>query len=533
MSKRRLALPFFILLAAAAAGTLVLAIPSAEYRPNKPNIVIISIDSLRADHMGIYGYARDTTPRIDAYAQGAAVFDNYFSTSPITPISAASVQTGQYPLRNGIINFETNFAPGVATLAETLQQEGWRTAAFGSSPELLGTLRASFSQGFDTFSVYKKLPEVTESGVPDFLRSAASSVGIDLAQAPQKAPMLRRNAIPVAEATTWIREGGEKPFYLWFSIGSVHWPYGSGIPNRFSSADYSGFLDAERFQSNPLNKDIPLFQGLYGRIYGGALYNSSQTIVSTELARDIAHLIDSYDDGVSYTDRQLGPLLALLSSPAYRTNTIVIIESEHGEDLGEHGYIAHYDVLGTQTHVPLIIRGPGVLPGRVAGLASGVDVAPTLYDLLDLSHKALDGVSQIETITEGTPARDAVFLTRTPLWERIIAYSEPWLQPFVSLDNKEHFYDTAIRTDEWLLVHRRSREILHTYSWYGRLSGKPIALPEYELYSVANDPFELQDVYAEHAGDVAPLRARLSLWEREMAAVAPGPQAEEEGQPYF
>ncbi len=509
-----------------------------RYAPPPPekkmNVVIISIDSLRADHMGLYGYGRDTTPFLDAYARTGAVFENYFSTSAITPISEGSVQTGMYPVRSGLINFSTTFSSETRTIAETLRENGWRTAAFGSSPEFSGgPLKAGFSRGFDAYSLYKDFDSdpSTNTSLEVLGMTVPSIEALDSSASPSH---LRRNEVPVEEAAAWIRDGDpEKPFYLWLSAGSVHWPYGSRIPDRFSSSAYDGFLDAERYAANPANSSVAVFQGLYGRIYDGALYDDTHTVITNDLARDVAHLVDTYDDGVYYTDQKLAPLLALLSSPQYRGNTIVILESEHGEDLGDHGYVAHYDVLGTQTHVPLIIWAPNMRAGRVPSLASGVDIAPTLYDLLGLSHETLDGVSLAGAMAEGAPSRDVVFLTRTPLWERILAEGEPWLHAFKERDTQEHFYDTAVRDEKWLLIHRRSRDILNRYSWYGHLTGKAVVLSEYELYDIPNDPLELHDVYAENASKVRTLRDRLLAWEVALETTAPAPQAQKEVQPYF
>lgn len=544
MAKERIrrAISFFFLLAALLATALLIALPRPPEAAKRLNVVIISIDSLRADHMGLYGYARDTTPNLDRFAAGAAVFDRYFSTSALTPVSEASVQTGAYPLRTGVINFASSFSPGVTTIAEILHANGWRTAAFGSSPEFnAATLRPGFSKGFDAYSMYA--PAAPEAAVLDssFVRSGLSNAwrtalfgsAVRIGSQP---PSARRTAVPVTSAADWIGDvPSDAPFFLWLAVGSVHWPYGQYAPARFSDPSYDGFLDAARYAKDPASHGVSVFTGLYGTVYGGKRYGPDGEVLSTDLTRDFAHLADSYDDGVYDTDRQLAPLLRLLSSPEFRTNTVVIIESEHGEDLGDHGYIAHYDVLGTQTHVPLIIRAPGVPAARIGSLASGVDVAPTLYSLLGLAAPEGDGVSQYQAMrgADREPPRTRVFLTRTPLWERLLADQIPWLAPFADLDNREHLYDTAVRTDEWLLIHRRTRDALRTYSWYGHLSGAPVSIPEYELYRASSDPLELHDVYAANASAVAPLRAELAAWEREMRAAAPGPQIEKEVQPYF
>lgn len=544
MAKERMltALSYFLLLIALVVTALLITAPRPNEAGKKLNVVIISIDSLRADHMGLYGYVRDTTPAIDAYARSAVVFDQYFSTSVLTPVSEASVQTGAYPLRTGVINFASEWSPGVTTIADELHRRGWRTAAFGSSPEFNAkTLRPGFSKGFDVFSLYQPVSGPDSTLENPFTQSGLSNVWrasvLDTVDSASDKPLVaRRAAVPVADAATWIAEGEPNaPFFLWLTVGSVHWPYGRYAPAHFSDPRYDGFLDAEQYAQDPASQGVSIFSGLYGRLYNGARYDQNQNIVSKDIWADFAHLTDSYDDGVYDTDAQLRPLLRLLSSPAYRANTIVVIQSEHGEDLGDHGYVAHYDILRSQTHVPLIIRAPGISAGRISSLASGVDVVPTVYDLLGIPHAVTDGISQYAVMTDkNAPApRDKVFLTRTPLWERVLSEEIPWLAPFTELDNVHHYYDTAVRTNEWLLIHRRSRDILRTYSWYGHLTGKPVVLPEYELYRVPSDSLELHNVYEEQKSAIQELQADLSAWEKEMAGVAPRAQTESEVQPYF
>lgn len=502
-----------VLIALFAASALA---PAAPPPGGKMNVVLISIDSLRADHMGLYGYERDTTPNVDDFAKSAAVFENYFSTSHLTPISAGSVHTGAHPLRSGMVNFTSRFRDDLPTIAETLRADGYRTATFGSSPEFgFPILKDEFSRGFDAYDP-SVLPPSIESST-NFIKTAADG----------------RGTIPVNEATEWMRAAAqdEKPFFLWMPLGSVHWPY--GLQERATYAD-RGFDG--RFNIWTHSARYPqqhLFGTLYGRVYDGKFYGMEGAVLDDDLRDEFAHLVDTYDDGVRETDRQLRPLLSLLSSSAFRDNTIVIIESEHGEDLGEHGYVAHYDLHGTETHVPLIIRAPGIEAQRVADLASGVDVAPTLYALLGKTLGSPDGVSFAERLTGDEAPRDAVFMTRTPLWERVLATIDDWYLGFVKEDDARHAYDTAIRTDEWLLIHRLARSALREYSWYGRLTGTPVELPEYELYKVSEDPFETTNLYASEPEVAHGLRTRLLEWEQSMTAVAPPEEPTTVIQPYF
>ncbi len=457
------------------------------------NVVLISIDSLRTDHMSLYGYERPTTPTIDAYAKGAAVFDNYFSTSMITPISEMSVQTGTYPFTSGLINFESILSPKVETLAEVLHAHGWKTASFGSSVEFdLPVSKIDFSRGFDAYVGNVNLKE-------------------------KPLPWFGRNDSHIDEALAWARNAsyGTQPFFLWLRIGSAHWPYGYDEPAHVTDPAYDGPMKAD--MSSPTEQEmISMFSQRYGTIWNGREYGVNAGRSSAGVQEDISYITDRYDDGIIKTDRELAPLLAFLSQTYIADRTIVIIESEHGEGLGERGYVAHYDISDDETHVPLIIKAPLLRPQNVQDLISGVDVFPTLMAALHLPQKKVDGINFLPRLSgaSSTTPRGEIFLTRTPLWERILSTEVPWLLPLVPKDNAANYHDTALRTDEWKLVHRTARQAEEQYSWYGHMSGVPVVRPEYELYHMPTDPHETMNVYAEYPQIAEALKEKLLSWER-------------------
>ncbi|MDE2079074.1 MAG: sulfatase [Patescibacteria group bacterium] len=474
----------------------------------EPNVIVISVDSLGASHMGLYGYARDTTPQIDAWAKGGLVFQNYFATSYLTPISEASVQTGQYPFTNGMVSFTTNVRGTTEMLAEVLKQHGYATAAFGSSPEFSndGDLGESFSRGFDTFQ--------------PFPTSASASFVAE-----------RSSDAPITDALQWLRK--EKttahPFYLWLPLGGVHEPYNDGAPAVFEDPSYKGYLKRIADDS---------FFNAYGFIYASTTYavgdptHAPLAALGSFTAADKAYLIARYDDGIHATDAMLGQLFAYLQSSGLDRNTIVVLESEHGETMGERQYFWHYDIYDETTHVPLIIHAPGAGARRVQSLISGVDVMPTLLGLLHIqAPSSLDGINYtpyLQSLTT-TPPRTNVFITRTPLWE-VTGGIVPALE---KPDATAHYHDTAIRSSAWLLIHRLSRQVLAQYGWWGMVVGVPQQLPEYQLYNLTTDPGETTDVYQQFQNDpaVQALTAKLDAYDASVAAHTPGPSGP--AQPYF
>lgn len=506
-----------------------ITLSNTQSSPGKMNVVLISIDSLRADHMSLYGYSRNTTPNIDAWAKKGVVFENYFSTSYLTPISEMSVHTGRYPFTNGMVNFMSPLRGDTRTLAEILNEKGWETATFGSSPEIqwFPSVRAGFYRGFNIFPM-------AISGIDTVHRDRFTA----------------RGGNPVKDAVDWLRKGkkSDTPFFLWLPIGSVHWPYGQDFPMRFTDHAYNGFLknatsgwqtysfifNGKTYQASTI---VEIVKGLQSYNY---ITDIPPIVSGIVLDEDIRYLNARYDDGIAYTDLQLKFFLDYLVSSGLAANTIVVIESEHGEGLGEHGYIAHYDILDTQVHTPLIIHIPGVPARRVQDMVSGVDILPTVLSALAVKLPKVDGVDFLPYLngTSTTSPRSEVFISRTPLWESVLSYAFGSLgRKFREEDDKTHYYDTAVRNQEWKLIHRLSRGAQLKYSWWGWVTGTPVKLPEYELYNIKSDPLERENLYTEMSEknnpDIIKLKGKLNLWEEKMKEAMPGPTPKAEIKEYF
>lgn len=512
MSKSRfplLLISTLFLSAACTPGKSPLIAPPASARCEGCNIIVVSIDSLRSGHLGLYGYKRPTSPNIDAWGAKSLVFENYFSTSYLTPISEASVHTGLYPETNGVIGFRSFIGDNVPTLGERLKGAGYETGAFGNSPEFIvhESLRKSFSRGFDHYEIKQRF----DNG--------------------------RRLDLPRIEK--FIREA-KKPFFLWVPMGAAHAPFGQGAKPVFDDPEYRGPFRAVQFFANMQFYFDGWLYDLTSPKWKFRLFEVKENIpthaVKEKLDRkkwpirvqpaDIQYMVDLYDNGVLLADEEFQRIVDAVSRAGISGKTVIVLQSQHGETLGEHGYIAHYDIWDDSTHVPWIMSSPAIKdPARVPHLASGVDVLPTLLDHLGIPVKErVDGLSFFKdypaTGVVGK-VRNEVFLTRTPLWESILRIegSDTIFDRFRALDDKAGYKDYAIRTLETKLIHRRARLMEERFSAWTYVTGKKIRRSEFEAYDLVKDPGE-QKTITELGPSLNKLRVKLLEFEKEMSVRA-------------
>ncbi|MCB9899010.1 MAG: sulfatase [Planctomycetes bacterium] len=330
-------------LAALVLASLVVLCGCGRERPAR--LVLLSIDTLRADHLGCYGYARDTTPRLDALAQQAVLFESVQSTASSTAPSHMTIMTGVLPAVHGIRNeADHGLAPGIATLAERLHERGFATAAFaggGYVNEALG-----FARGFDVF----------DSRLEPF-------------------------ETKLARIAEWLDDvDDERPAFLFVHTYAVHAPY---LPapehDLWSDPDYAG----------PLRERVPLLRARFLEGLGDDLGAQAEVFWEGSHdfdAADVAHLVDLYDGAIHQTDAGVGVLLDALGSHGWLDAGPFVLTSDHGEAFGEHGTFNHRQLHQEELSVPLIVRPPGGRPTplRVRDPVSSLDLAPTLLELLGL-----------------------------------------------------------------------------------------------------------------------------------------------------
>jgi arylsulfatase A-like enzyme len=336
MSVRILAL--VAVLCATLAGSSCGARDAAEAaRPR--NLLWISLDTLRADRLGCYGYERATSPALDALAKTAVRFTEASSPAPWTKPAHASLFTGLYPRRHGVLAFENPLAPGVTHVAELLAGSGFQTLAVVSNSVL--TLH-DMPRGFATFDYLERGQGPEPSGVTS--------------RALERLAALDRT----------------RPFFALVHYNDLHARY----------------------------RSLPRYEQEFTRPYEGTISSRGQemlehlTGIRPMDARDVEHMSDLYDAALRQLDDELARLFGYLDHARFWEDTLVVITSDHGEEFFDHGSIGHgMTQFEELVRVPLLFRGPGLAAGvEVSAPVSLVDVLPTCLALLGLSvPERLDG----------------------------------------------------------------------------------------------------------------------------------------------
>lgn len=289
--------------------------PKAEVHPNAP-IILISVDTLRADHLPAYGYNRVATPALDALAADSVVFERAFAQAPLTLPSHASLMTGLLPPRNGVReNVGFRLHDKHQTLAEILGDNGYHTGAFISSMVLRQS--TGVAQGFQTYD---------------------DSFGLGLTANERTYPE-RPGGETLELAGNWLKDKTDKPYFLWIHLYEPHTPYAPPAP----------FNDPN---------------------------------------------LHPYDGEIAHTDHMLGQFFNLLKEKGLYEDAVVVLLSDHGEGLGDHGEVEHGLFTWRETiHVPLFIKTPGQSQAgrRVPQSVALTDLFPTLLEILQISSPKTDG----------------------------------------------------------------------------------------------------------------------------------------------
>lgn len=451
-------------------GVLLAGCAGPVARP--PNVLLVSLDTVRADHTTPYGYARDTTPVLARLGEEGTVFGNAFAEGNESAYSHAALFTGRYASELASPVYATYGVPEGATLvSEALRASGYATAMFSAGGHV--TAEFGFDQGWDHYSAQPGFASLYDTG---------------------------------PEALKWIDGASpEKPWFVFLHTYDAHRPYSRPGPWDHLYAEGAGSPLAEAICRNPCLSEMVLRDVLLPELIpawfthtGGAeimateiygrLSTASPDAIRVPLTpADRAHVVAHYDGALRYADTLLGETLATLQRAGELDNTVVIVLSDHGEDLLDHGYMNHRTGLTDScTKVPLVAWGPGFARGgRVDGLVDGRDVAATILAVTGTMPPAGSGGRDLRAVARGESATDAVFA--------------------------EGVMDmVTVRTATHRLVYRDAP--LESADYVATLGAEPLDGPRFALYDLAADPGETTDVHLGDLATTAALRDRLVAW---------------------
>lgn len=381
--------------------------PRVPAQARRPNLILITLDTLRADALGSYGQLKNPSPHIDRLGSEGVIFEHAMTTNPETLPSHASILTGQWPHHHGVrANAGFILPEAELTLAEILKSADYRTAAEIAAPVLRKETRITqgFSHQRGALSrnvVLKPVPTQHES----------------------ERSMTRDGSDITKRAIEFMERYGQDPFFLWLHYFDPHNPYYAPLPYR------------KHFRGSP------------------------------------------YHAEVAYVDQQIGELLRGLDRLQLAEDTVIVLTSDHGEGLNDHGEPTHsYFVYNSTMRVPLILWAPGRIEGgkRISALARTIDILPTSLELLSIDvPDDIDGQSLLPMIegSEGTDTR--------PAYGEATRFAATFSLPTLRY----------LRKGDWKYIHKTNPE----------------------LYNLKEDPDELVNLADQQPERVASMRNELEV----------------------
>lgn len=400
-----------------------------------PNVLLISVDTLRADRMSAYGHSRPTTPGLDAWAESSGIrFETVVAPSPWTLPSHASLFSGLDAVSHGV-NFSAPADPSLETLAERLRAAGYTTAGFTAGAYL--DPKFGLAQGFDLFRARQEGPGGTDT-------ANELEEGLDQVRA-------------------WLQEEPSAPFFLFFHTYEVHTPYRAREPyfGRFRG-DRPGPPGGQISTRNVAGDQDVGFRNRKEFIYPTESFRRGPSLSP----RDYDLVRAAYDSGIAYMDHHVARFLGEFEDMGLASNTVVVLTSDHGELLGEHDLAAHGYLYDENLLVPLILSLPD---GRGAGSVVSdqvrlIDLFPTLLELAGLRPRGpIDGESLLPLLDRPRAGR-----------------AEPRHRQAWSYAASSNYGLSLRYADRWKFIFPNA-------VW-------PAVRDEQELYDLRRDPRELENL---------------------------------------
>ena len=344
----------------------------------KKNVILILVDALRPDHLGCYGYQRNTSPNIDNLAKEGVLFTQTIAQGITTNRSVPSIFTSTYLHTHWINDFGDQLNPSILTLAQVLKDFGYSTGLISGHGDI-HTLRR-IERGFDIFN--DKTGDVTETAID------------------------------------WLRDNQDKPFFLYLHYMDVHYPYQPPPPyDRMFLADKFKRQDRDALEAKYQWIDDPVLHGI-----------PKQMLEGNMTKQDIDYYISQYDGEIRFTDEQIDLLLNELKRLNLDKKSVIILTADHGEDLAEHDInhaFRHAGIYFDVTlKVPLIIKCTDIIPqGKVfTQQVQSIDIMPTILDILKIKRpETAEGVSLLPMIL-----KDKEYSTPYAFSDDCIIRTEEW-----------------------------------------------------------------------------------------------------------
>lgn len=431
------------------------------------NVIVLVVDTLRADHLGTYGHGRNTSPFVDGLASRGIVFEHAMSTSSFTQESIASLMTGLWPARSGAVGWGAVPPMELDTLAEHFERAGYRTGFFSNTETLANP---EYAQGFDIRYVREGDWQLSGGG-----------------------PELSRRVIEFTRE--FAEDATSRPFFVYAHYLDPHAPY--------EPADEYYLRFAGEKLSRPLSLYTNVRRNLRRLLDGGFGPGDPR----------FEDLVLRYDAEIASIDEAIEQLVRGLEAAGLADSTLLVLTADHGEEFLEHGYIDHaWSLYDEVLHVPLIVYAKGTVPGRVDGGVSLVDLMPSLLEIqgLPAAESQLDGRSLFRRhgsylVAEPEPGVRVAELMIADRNQMRTVVKGRW--KYVATLNHLNRFDRVG-------LNRKKRPTTDAELW-----AEPI---REELYDLEADPEERKDLAAERQDLIRQFRAfvdsyRNSVGERDRA----------------
>lgn len=418
-----------------------LALKSSFNSQEQPNVLIFLMDTLRAGHLGSYGYLRDTSPNIDEFSKSGVLFENCITPASVTQLVIPSLLTSRYITFSARKNYE--YVNSLIRLQEILKANGYQTASFigfNFPFQVLG-LEKGFDYSFSQYGLFYEffIPKAYITFLNAFTKDKhAWEFSFDKME---------------DELFLWLDKNKENKFFAYVHATDIHSPYRT--PGAYRKRFYCGTERDEYLLAEE--------------------WRIKQNSISP---KKIDYIVDLYDDSIRSMDYNFGKLIEKLKELGIFDRTVFIFVADHGEAFLEHGASHHTrSLFEEEIKVPLIVRYPKLLKEnkRIANLVSSLDIMPTTLDILNIEvNEKVDGNSFLPLILKGKEKRKE---------HREFVFS-----------GKEGSFN-CIRTKKWkLIICEESKKSFFGTNSFAHKDVK-------ELYDLENDPFELRNIYHEKSND--------------------------------